>query len=124
MNKKLFRKTRKVRKTKKPRKTRSIHKSKKGGDKYDIVNCCMCENIKNIANTLIPRVCLDEHGLKAHRICHTCWWNPEIGFAREGIVHTCPGCEKDLPFTAVRPTRKSPSNPNNKNKVIELDDDD
>lgn len=65
----------------------------------DNVQCCMCEQIVNKNNTLIPSGCLRENGKAAHRICQSCWWNPESGFAREGISHKCPGCIKNIPLT-------------------------
>ena len=44
-----------------------------------------------------------KHGMKAHRICQECWWNPETGFGKEESKHKCPGCEKGLPLTNVKP---------------------
>ena len=71
--------------------------SVKNGEK---VKCCMC--VKNVYkdNAFIPSECLMNYGDKAaHRICVDCWWNPELGFAREDRSHRCPGCIKGLPLT-------------------------
>jgi len=101
-NKKTRKKTRRIRV-----KTRGIciksRKFKKGGTNSN-VNCCMCE--KNVATnkTLVPQICLNEYGRKAHRICEDCWWDKESGFAREGIKHDCPGCSKKLEFTKLPQT--------------------
>jgi hypothetical protein len=60
-------------------------------------HCCNCE--KTFINDnimLIPLVCLQKHGKKAHKICEDCWWHPTIGFAREDRDHKCPGCKKGL----------------------------
>jgi hypothetical protein len=68
----------------------------------DNVQCCMCEkNVSKDSNPLIPQICLEKYGYsKAHRICQQCWWGDKdsIGFAKEGISHKCPGCEKGLPL--------------------------
>jgi hypothetical protein len=92
---------------------------KKGGTNNENVTCSMCEKDVNKKDTLIPRVCLNEYGKKAHRICSECWWNPNTGFAREGIKHGCPGCEKKLPLTKVTyiPSSSQPV------KVIDLTED-
>lgn len=68
----------------------------------DKVKCSMCEKMVNKDDTLIPSGCLRKHGKAAHRICQSCWWNPEMGFAREGVSHKCPGCEKGLPLTSYK----------------------
>ena len=95
---------------------------RKGGTKNndnDNVICSMCETNVNKKDTLVPRVCLNEHGRKAHRICSECWWNPDTGFARENTKHGCPGCEKNIPLTKVTnlPTSNQPV------KVIDLTED-
>lgn len=104
---------------KKSRKNKKFYK--KGGTNMDneIVSCCMCEKNINKKDTLVPRVCLNEYGKKAHRICSECWWNPETGFAREGIKHGCPGCEKKIPLTKVINIPSS----NKPIKVIDLTED-
>jgi len=89
--------------SKKMKKSKKTRKSKKGGTNYDKVNCCMCGKEVDIKDTLIPQACLIKNGAKAHRICQECWWDPESGFAREGISHDCPGCVKNLPLTQVAP---------------------
>jgi hypothetical protein len=63
------------------------------------VQCSMCEKNKPRDNTLVPVECLIKHREKAHRICESCWWNPDAGFARENASHKCPGCKKGLPLT-------------------------
>lgn len=79
--------------------TRKIRKVKKGGS--DKVKCCMCGKKSKKEKTLVPRICLEKHGLKAHRICQDCWWDETNGFAREGASHRCPGCEKKSAFTKI-----------------------
>lgn len=100
MSKKSQKKNRKMkRKTNKSKKY--IKRYKKGGNN-EKVTCCMCEKKVDKNNTLIPRACLIEHGIEAHRICNDCWWNPVSGFAREDRAdHKCPGCLKRLPLTIV-----------------------
>ena len=79
---------------------RTFNRYKKGGEN-EKVTCCMCEEEVDKSNTLVPRACLIENGRAAHRICHSCWWNPESGFALEHADHRCPGCLKNLPLTPV-----------------------
>jgi hypothetical protein len=86
-------------KSKNKRNCKSIKLTEENSDQ---VNCCICEKIVNKENTLIPNGCLKEHGKAGHRICTECWWNPETGFAREGITHRCPGCIKGLPLTPYK----------------------
>ena len=82
--------------------------NKRGGTEEESkVNCCMCEKKVNMNDTLIPQECLNKYGQRAHRICSDCWWNPDIGFAREGVKHSCPGCAKNLPLTKPIPSKKS-----------------
>lgn len=78
------------------RKSRTI---KKGGSEK--VKCCMCGKKSRKEKTLVPRICLEKHGLKAHRICQDCWWDETSGFAREGASHRCPGCKKKTAFTKI-----------------------
>jgi hypothetical protein len=115
-NKKNYKKNKKSYKKNK----RSYKIFKKGGNNDENNICCMCENKINLKNSLTPRECLNENGRKAHRICSECWWNPETGFAREGINHQCPGCKKKMPFTNV-PIIKKSSIPA---KIIDLTEDD
>ena len=89
-------------KSRKSNKTRKSRKYKKGGNGF--TNCCMCEKNVDIKNTLVPRVCLQKYGKRAHRICSECWWNPVTGFAREDAPHGCPGCIKHLPLTEIEPS--------------------
>lgn len=75
---------------------------KKGGNGEDKVNCCICGDEVNINDTLIPSGCKMKHGLRGHRVCQECWWNPETGFGKENSAHKCPGCEKGMPLTKVK----------------------
>ena len=88
---------------------------KKGGNGDDKVNCCMCGEEVNTDSTLIPSGCKMKHGMRGHRVCQECWWNPETGFGKENSKHKCPGCEKGLPLTNVK-LEKHP--------VIDLTEDD
>ena len=97
-------------------KKKSIKNRKKGGAEEDKVNCCVCGMEVNINDTLIPLDCLQkrrEIGKGPHRLCQHCWWNPDTGFAREGISHKCPCCEKGVPFPTIKST-----------EVIDLTEDD
>ena len=78
-----------------------IRIDKKVETNYDIVICCMCGKELDKSDTLVPQICYQKYGQKAHRICCECWWNPETGFAREGAPHRCPGCVKNLPLTSI-----------------------
>jgi len=92
---------------------------KKGGNGDDTVNCCVCGMVANRNDTLIPLDCLQkrrEKGKGPHRLCQHCWWNPKTGFAREGINHKCPCCEKDVPFPTIKLKESS--------EVIDLTEDD
>ena len=92
----------KSRRNKRQKKGRTRRYYRKGGTISD-VNCCMCERMVNKSDTLIPRECLIKHGKnEAHRICQDCWWDPNIGFAREYASHKCPGCQKGLPLTEYK----------------------
>ncbi len=50
--------------------------------------CCIC---KNEPGTLLPTQCVKKMEM-VHKICETCWWDEEKGFARENGCHKCPGC--------------------------------
>jgi endogenous inhibitor of DNA gyrase (YacG/DUF329 family) len=110
--------TRKVRKN-----TRKVRKNtkngKRGGNGDGKVNCCMCgkEVESKLPYSLNPAQCLQENGLKAHRICENCWFEGKNAFVKEGISHKCPGCEKRLPFTKV------PEVPEVKGGIIDLTED-
>jgi hypothetical protein len=95
-NKRLHRKNFKTRKSNKNK----SNKSKRGGSEK--VKCCMCNKKTLLKESLVPRVCLEEHGLKAHRICRDCWWDDKYGFARETGSHLCPGCEKGKSLTKIK----------------------
>ena len=100
-NSRVKRKTLKAKRSIKRTIKKSNKRYKKGGEN-EKVTCCMCEREVDKSNTLVPRACLIDHGRAAHRICHTCWWNPESGFALENRAdHKCPGCLKNLPLIAV-----------------------
>jgi hypothetical protein len=108
-------------KSKKSRKPRKNSKKvfKKGGNGEGKVNCCMCGKEVNIDETLIPLDCLQkmrEKGKGPHRLCQHCWWNPDTGFAREGINHKCPCCEKGVPFPTIKLKEST--------EVIDLTEDD
>ena len=62
------------------------------------VPCCMCDNSFARDTMLTPLVCLQQHRDRAHKICQDCWWDPQIGFAREDAPHGCPGCKRRLPL--------------------------
>jgi hypothetical protein len=64
------------------------------------VTCCMCFEKITRGEYCVPVKCLVRNGTRAHQMCHTCWWNPTIGFAREDTSHKCPGCIRQLPLTA------------------------
>lgn len=87
-----------MRRSKRRYNRRTRRRYRKGGNN-DNVKCCMCEKIVKKDGTLVPRECLMNHGKAAHRICQDCWWDPDIGFARETASHKCPGCEKGSPLT-------------------------
>lgn len=73
------------------------YKKRKGGSKE---KCCICMN-KIDGKSFIPSACLMKHGKnRAHKICNDCWWN---SFAKEGVSHQCPGCEKGLPLSGSPP---------------------
>ena len=101
-NRRVKRKTLKAKSSIKKSMKRTNKSSIKKGGENEKVTCCMCEREVDKSNTLVPRACLIDHGRAAHRICHTCWWNPESGFALENRAdHKCPGCLKNLPLIAV-----------------------
>ena len=91
----------KIRRNKRHKYRKTRRNNRKGGNGTD-VKCCMCERIVKKDDTLVPRECLMSHGKAAHRICQDCWWDPNIGFAREEASHKCPGCQKGLPLTEYK----------------------
>jgi hypothetical protein len=104
MTRKTYRRkcSKKSRHTIKGRYTRKSRKyTRKGGNGDDKTNCCMCEKEIKISESLIPRVCLQKYGSRAHRICKNCWFDGPDAFANEHRKHDCPGCEKGLPITRV-----------------------
>jgi len=63
------------------------------------VKCCMCGKEIETNNGHMPGACYRKNGaIRAHRVCSEWWWDPENGFAREGVDHRCPGCVKGLPL--------------------------
>ena len=64
----------------------------------DEVLCSMCEKKTSISDTLVPSICFKKNIERAHRICKTCWWKKDTGFATEHGEHMCPGCNKRLPM--------------------------
>ena len=87
------------------------------------VKCCMCDKNVDIRGTLIPSICLRQHGIKAHRICSKCWWNRKKGFAREDAPHHCSGCEKKMPFTFSEKNNNKKSHSDKEPIVIDLTSD-
>ena len=61
-----------------------------------LIPCCMCDREFHRNDMLVPLACLQKHRERAHRICKDCWWDPQIGFAREDASHGCPGCKRNL----------------------------
>jgi hypothetical protein len=85
----------------------------KGPDSSAMVNCCMCGKEISRENGLVPSKCLMKNGaIRGHRICQECWWSK---FAKEGVNHNCPGCEKGLPLNGP---------PLDKNLIVDLTMDD
>ena len=85
----------------------------KGPDSSAMVNCCMCGKEISMENGLVPSKCLMKNGaIRGHRICQECWWSK---FAKEGVNHNCPGCEKGLPLNGP---------PLDKNLIFDLTMDD
>jgi len=70
------------------------------------VPCCMCDREFPRESMLTPLVCLQKNRDRAHKICQDCWWDPQIGFAREDAPHGCPGCKRRLPLNPPIKTRK------------------
>lgn len=72
------------------------------------VPCCICEREFPRESMFIPLACLNKNHERAHRICQDCWWDPQIGFAREDAPHGCPGCKRGLPLNPpikrIKPT--------------------
>lgn len=89
------------------------NRTKRGGTP-NTVDCCICGESNDVGKTLMPRKCLNQHGVSAHRICQKCWWDKKTGFALEGVNHDCPGCVKGLPLN----TNKTPG------EIVDLTEDD
>ena len=82
------------------------------------IHCCICDREFPRNEMLIPAACLKKHKERAHRICKDCWWEPQMGFAREDAEHGCPGCKKGLPLNPPIKTRKPESE-----EIIVISDD-
>jgi hypothetical protein len=86
-------------KTKRRRTMRKRNKNRtKRAGSPPTVECCICGESNDVGKTLMPRKCLNQHGVSAHRICQKCWWDKKTGFALEGVNHDCPGCVKGIPL--------------------------
>ena len=70
------------------------------------VPCCVCDREFPRESMFIPLVCLQKNRERAHRICSDCWWDPQIGFARENAPHGCPGCKQGLSLNPPIKSRK------------------
>lgn len=71
----------------------------------DNLPCCMCDREFPRKTMFTPLVCLNKNHERAHKICQDCWWDPQIGFAREDAPHGCPGCKRRLPLNpSIKPT--------------------
>lgn len=70
------------------------------------VPCSMCDREFPRNEMMIPVRCLQQHGERAHRICQDCWWDPQMGFAREDAPHGCPGCKRGLPLNPLIKSKK------------------
>ena len=88
-------------KSKRQKRKKSRNKSKR---LQSMVECCVCRKNAELTKTLMPRKCLNKHGVSAHRICQKCWWDKTSGFALEEGDHACVGCVKGLPLN----TNKNP----------------
>lgn len=62
------------------------------------VPCCMCDHKFPRDTMFTPSRCLQTHRERAHKICEECWWDPQIGFAKEDTTHSCPGCKRGQPL--------------------------
>lgn len=82
--------------------------------KINKIECCMCRKSTDIMKTLMPRKCLNKHGVSAHRICPKCWWDKKTGFALEDGNHDCVGCTKGLPLNKNK----------NPDEIIDISEDD
>lgn len=74
------------------------------------VPCSICERMFPRDTMFTPLVCLQKNRDRAHKICDDCWWDPQIGFAREDAPHGCPGCKRGLPLNPQLKTKKSETN--------------
>ena len=56
--------------------------------------CVICDTQES--PFLSPVKCIIKNGLdRSHKICQECWFRD---FAREGLNHTCPGCDNGVPL--------------------------
>ena len=118
-------KSRKFRKSRKNRTRRHYKRAfSAGGPTTPIspnsnIPCCMCDREFPRESMMVPVLCLKQNRERAHRICEECWWDPEIGFARENAPHGCPGCKRGLPLNPPLKSRKPPTD-----EIIVLSDSD
>lgn len=70
------------------------------------IPCSMCDRQFPRNSMFIPLPCLKKNHQQAHRICEDCWWDPQMGFARENAPHSCPGCKRHLPLNPPIKSRK------------------
>jgi hypothetical protein len=68
------------------------------------VRCSICDRMFARDTMFAPVACLQKNRERSHKICEECWWDPQIGFAREDAIHECPGCKRGLP---LNPSLKS-----------------
>jgi hypothetical protein len=98
----------KTKKYRKPNRSRSKRRNRRTKHRFHVargITCSMCEHPVDKENTFIPLNCLNKpvtHKTGVHRICNKCWWDPNTGFAREGVSHKCPGCVKGLPVVPAK----------------------
>ena len=87
---------------------RKTMKRNKGGNP---IKCCVCEKDMGEKEEMFIQIqCLKRNFGNAHRICSSCWWDPNTGFALESSDHNCPGCRKNMPLTM----------PSSKDEVVDL----
>ena len=101
-----LRRTRKLKRTRRLKRTRVKARGLTPISQNANVPCCVCDREFSRESMFIPLACLQKNRERAHRICQDCWWDPQIGFARENAHHGCPGCKRGLPLNPPIKTRK------------------
>ncbi len=71
------------------------------------VRCSMCDRMFPRDTMFAPVACLQKNRERSHKICEECWWDPQIGFAREDDTHRCPGCKRGLPLNPPLKSKKA-----------------